>query len=106
MCVSTLLDGSWIQAEESLADQAGESVHTDLCLYRFDVENETVVALQISERGHQISSTVEILGNGFRWITGPGAPQLRFLTGEDTLSYTVVLPDEDAPVVQMTYKRA
>lgn len=106
MSLTVLLDGSWIQAVETLLDATGQSVHTDLCLYRFDVENDTLVALQLFERGSQMSSPVEVLDDGFRWITGPGAPQLRFVSSADTFSYTVILPDEDAPVVEMTYKRA
>ncbi len=106
MSVTPLLDGSWIQAQEHLVDGAGAVVHTDLCLYRFDGEQDTIVALQLFEHGSQMSCTVEVLADGFRWITGPGAPQLRFVCTGECFSYSVTLPQEDAPVVQMTYKRA
>jgi len=101
-----LLDGSWLQVTEVLLDESGAVVHEDLSLYRFDVESDALQAVQIFERGSMLSSLVELCDDGFRWITGPGAPQLRFTICGPEVSYTVHLPDEDAPVVQMSYKPA
>lgn len=101
-----LLDGSWLQVTEILLDEAGAVVHEDLSLYRFDVESDALQAVQVFERGSMLSSLVELCDDGFRWITGPGAPQLRFTVCGSEVSYTVHLPDEDAPVVQMSYKPA
>jgi len=106
MTVRGLMDGSWLEATETLLNASNESIHTDLTLYRFDVQNETLVALQLFERATLTTSSVELLETGFRWITGPGAPQLRYWIEESGFRYVVTMPDEAAPAVEMTYRRA
>ena len=106
MTVRGLMDGSWLEATETLLDASGEVIHTDMTLYRFDVQNESLVALQLFERATLTTSTVELLEAGFRWITGPGAPQLRYWTEDLGFRYGVTMPDEAAPAIEMTYRRA
>jgi hypothetical protein len=101
-----LLDGTWIEVEETLTGTDGAVVHTDRCLYRFNVESEALEAIQLFERASMTTSLVEPTEDGFRWITGPGAPQLRFIVAESGLRYTVQLPDEDGPAAELVYKRA
>ena len=106
MTVRGRLDGSWLEATEVLLNASGEVIHTDVTLYRFDVQNETLVALQLFERATLTTSTVELLDSGFRWITGPGAPQLRYWVQDGGFRYAVTMPDEAAEAIEMTYKRA
>ena len=101
-----VIDGSWIEVEETLCDQGGVVVHNDRSLYRYNVESEALEVIQLFERATMTTSLVEPTDNGFRWITGPGAPQLRFFVEAEGLRYTVILPGEDAPVAEMTYRRA
>ena len=106
MTVRGRVDGSWLEATEVLLNASGEVIHTDVTLYRFDVQNETLVALQLFERATLTTSTVELLDSGFRWITGPGAPQLRYWIEDMGFRYSVTMPDEAAAAIEMTYKRA
>lgn|GEM_PF-2221745 len=101
-----LIDGTWIEVEETLMGSDGTVVHSDRSLYRFNVESEALEAIQIFERASMTTSLVEPTDDGFRWITGPGAPQLTFFVGSGGLRYTVILPGEDAPAAEMTYRRA
>lgn len=104
--VKPLLDGSWLEAAEVMNNANGEQVHSDLSLYRYNVEAEYLQVLQLFEHGHQSSNPIELTDNGFKWITGPGAPQLQYTTSENSFSYSVILPGEGAPSIEMTYKRA
>ena len=101
-----VIDGSWIEVEETLCDQRGTVVHNDRSLYRYNVESEALEAIQLFERASMSTNLVEATDDGFRWITGPGAPQLRFFVEGEGLRYTVILPGEDAPAAEMIYKRA
>ncbi len=103
---AAVIDGSWIEVEETLTGADGGVVHTDRSLYRFNVEAEAIEAIQLFERASMTNSLVESTDDGFRWITGPGAPQLRFVVEGDVLRYTVILPGEDAAASEMTYRRA
>jgi hypothetical protein len=103
--VAGILDGSWIQASERLVNDAGAEVHADVTFYRFDVEGESLQVLQLFEHGHMLKQPVEVSDDGFRWVTGPGGPQVNFLRHEDSISYSVILTGEAAPAVEMTYKR-
>ena len=78
---------------------------TDRTLYRFDSESDALQVLQLIEHAHMSTHTVELTSDGFRWITGPGSPQLHFRRQEDGFSYTIQSAEEDAPSVQMSYKR-
>jgi len=104
--VRPLLDGSWLEATEILTDGSGHSVHQDLSLYRFNTETDGLEVMQLFEHAHRSIAPVELTSDGFRWITGPGAPQLRYVLENDTLCYTVVLPSETAPAISMTYTRS
>ena len=103
--VAGILDGSWIQAREVLVNDDGAEVHADVTFYRFDVEGESLQALQLFEHGHMMVQPVEIMEGGFRWVTGPGGPQLVFRRDKDIISYAVNLPGEASAAVEMTYKR-
>jgi len=101
-----LLDGSWLEVEETLRGSDGAVAHSDRCLYRFNVEEERLEVIQLFEHASMTTSIVEPTPDGFRWVTGPGAPQLRFWMEASALRYTVLLPDESAPAADMTYQRA
>ena len=103
--VTGILDGTWIQARERLVNESGAEVHADVTFYRFDVEAESLQAIQLFEHGHMMLQPVEMTDDGFRWVTGPGGPQVFFLRHEDSISYSVNLPGEAAAAVEMTYKR-
>ena len=104
--VRALLDGTWLEATETLTNASGESVHRDLSLYRYNIEADGLEVMQLFEHAHRSIAPVELTADGFRWITGPGAPQLRYVCTADTLRYTVVLPSEAAPAISMTYARS
>ena len=106
LAVQTRIDGTWIEAIETLLDPRGETIHTDVSLYRFDVKNENIEVIQLSEHAHRVISTVELFSDGFRWITGPGAPQLRFWIKDDSFRYSVTMPDDGAVMVEMAYTRS
>ena len=104
--VKPLLDGSWLEATETMTNAQGERVHSDVSLYRYNVEAEHLQVLQLFNHGHQSSNPIELTDDGFRWITGPGAPQLRYTTSDNSFSYSVILSGEGAHSIEMTYKRA
>ena len=100
-----LVDGSWIEAIEELVDANGDVLHQDITFYRFDSQNECIEATQISEGAHRMISSVELMDGGFRWITGPGAPQLRFWMLPEGLRYRVTRASEEVAAVEMVYQR-
>ena len=104
--VRALLDGTWLEADETLTNAAGEVVHHDLSLYRYNLEADSLEVMQLFEHAHRSIAPVELTADGFRWITGPGAPQLRYVCTADTLRYTVVLPSEAETAISMTYTRS
>ena len=103
MRVRTLFDGSWIEAVEELLDSENEIIHSDVSLYRFDAQNDCIEVIQLAAGGHRMLSSVEILEEGFRWITGPGAPQLRFWNTSEGFRYTVTLPEDGEAAIDMVY---
>jgi len=106
LVVRQLMDGSWLEATETWNNEAGAEIHTDVSFYRFDSQNDGIEVIQLSEQAHRIIRTVELQPQGFRWITGPGSPQLRFWSTETGFRYAVTMPGEDAPVVEMAYERS
>ena len=104
MHVRPLFDGSWIEATEELLDSEHNIIHTDVSLYRFDAQNDCIEVIQLSAGGHRMLSSVEMMEEGFRWITGPGAPQLRFWATSEGFRYTVTLPDDREASIDMTYR--
>ena len=105
LLVTSILDGTWIEAKESILKESDDSPMTDRTLYRFDSESDALQVLQLIEHAHMSTHTVELTPDGFRWITGPGSPQLYFRRQADGISYTIQSAEEDAPSVQMSYKR-
>ena len=101
--VKAILDGSWIEANETILEESDGSPLTDRTFYRFDSENDALQVMQLFEHAHMSTHTVEITADGFRWITGPGAPQLHFRKTADGIAYTIQSVEEDAPRVQMSY---
>ena len=104
--VTALLDGSWLDAAETLVDDRNVTVHADRSFYRYNTESDGLEVMQLFEHGHRSISPVELTDDGFRWITGPGAPQLRYRMSSDSISYSVTLPGEDEPAIRMTYTRS
>ena len=104
--VTELLDGSWIEAAETLVDDRNVTVHADRSFYRYNSETDGLEVMQLFEHAHRSISPVEFTEDGFRWITGPGAPQLRYRVSPESVSYSVMLPGEDHPAIHMTYTRS
>ena len=104
--VRPLMDGSWLEATEIWINDSGIAIHTDVSFYRFDSQNDCIEVIQLSEQAHRIIRTVELQPQGFRWITGPGSPQLRFWSMDMGFRYAVTMPGDDAPVVEMAYERS
>lgn len=104
--VTALLDGSWLEAAETLRDERNVTVHADRSFYRYNAEADGLEVMQLFEHAHRSISPVELTEDGFRWITGPGAPQLRYRMSPESISYSVTLPGEARPAILMTYTRS
>ena len=103
--VAAILDGTWIEANETIQEASEGPPLTDRSFYRFDSESDALQVMQLFEHAHMSTHTVELTTDGFRWITGPGSPQLHFRKTKDGITYTIQSVDEDAPSVQMSYMR-
>lgn len=104
--VTALLDGSWLEAAETLIDDRNVTVHADRSFYRYNMETDGLEVMQLFEHAHRSISPVELTDDGFRWITGPGAPQLRYCMSPDSVTYSVTLPGENEPAIRMIYTRS
>lgn len=101
--VVAILDGTWLQATETLMDLENNTETIDLCFYRWHEKAESLQVFQFYEHAHLSTLLVEKTENGFRWITGPMAPQLRFEKTESGIRYQAIMEGEATPVTQMTY---
>ena len=101
--VNAILDGTWIQATETLMDADGQNETVDLCFYRWDERSESLQVFQLYEHAHLSTLLVEKTERGFRWITGPMAPQLTFEKTDEGIRYHASVEGESDPVTQMNY---
>ena len=101
--VIPILDGTWIQATETLMDREHNTQTVDVCLYRWHEKAESLQVFQLCEHAHMSTLLVEKTEVGFRWITGPLAPQLTFEKTKTGIRYRAVLEDETAPITEMNY---
>ncbi len=106
MTVVPILDGTWLQATEVITEVDAGTETIDLCFYRYHAEAESLQVFQFYEHAHLSTLLVEPTANGFRWITGPMAPQLAFERTEEGFRYAAVVDGQDTPVSEMSYKPA
>ena len=101
--VVAILDGTWIQATETLTDVERDTRTVDVCLYRWHEKAESLQVFQLYEHAHLSTLLVEKTENGFRWITGPLAPQLTFEQTNTGFQYRAVVEGESTPITEMNY---
>jgi hypothetical protein len=106
MTVEPVLDGTWLRATEHITDVNSGAETMDLSFYRYNVEAESLQIFQLYEHAHLSTLLVEPTASGFRWITGPLAPQLAFERTKDGFQYCASVDGNDAPLSQMSYKPA
>ena len=106
LMVSPQLDGTWLQACETLLDSNGAPEHTDLSYYRYDPESERLEVLHLMDHATLHRHPVEPVGNALHWITGPGAPRLAIIPQVSGFRMEVQFPTDAAPVVAIDYKPA
>jgi len=102
--VRHLMDGTWLEARETLFDASGQVEHTDLCLYRFDVEQGRLEVVHLMGHAHMGRHPVEPVGRAFHWITGPAAPRLSIAATDEGLHMEVQFPGAATPAVTMKYR--
>jgi hypothetical protein len=103
LTVRPILDGTWLEATETLFDASGSAEHTDISLYRYDPEESRLEVVHLMGHAHMSRYPVEPVGPALHWITGPAAPRLAILPQPSGLRMEVQFPQEAAPVVTMDY---
>ncbi len=106
LVVRPILDGSWLEATETLFDATGRAEHTDLSLYRYDPTDQRLEVVHLMGHATISRHPVEPVGDALHWITGPMAPRLAILPRPDGFRMEVQFPQEAAPVVTMDYQPA
>ena len=101
--VSPILDGTWLQAIETLTNVENQKRTVDLCLYRWHEQAESLQVFQFYEHAHLSTLLVEKTTHGFRWITGPMAPQLTFEKTDSGIRYQATVDGDSTPVTHMNY---
>ncbi len=101
--VIPILDGTWIQATETLTDVERNTQTVDVCLYRWHEKAESLQVFQLYEHAHMSTLLVEQTEKGFRWITGPLAPQLLFEKTQTGIQYRAIVEGQPTPLTQMNY---
>jgi len=106
LTVEPILDGTWLRATEIITEAKTGTTTIDLCFYRYHAEAESLQVLQFYEHAHLSTLLVEPTASGFRWITGPMAPQLAFEQTNVGFRYAAAMDGQDTPVSEMSYKPA
>jgi len=104
--VTPQIDGTWLQARETVHAADGSPEHTDLSLYRYDPKEERLEVLHLMDHATMHRHPVEPVGDALHWITGPGAPRLAIIPQEIGFRMEVQFPTDAAPVVTIDYKPA
>jgi hypothetical protein len=104
--VISILDGSWLQASETMLDTGGVPEHTDISLYRYDPQEGRLEVLHLMAHATLQRHPVEPVGAALHWITGPGAPRLAIIPGTLGFRTEVQFSGEAAPCVVIDYKPA
>ena len=102
-----LLDSSWLRLHERLMDAAGEPLHEDFTLYRFDPSEEGLRVLHFMERAwcRQYPARIDAQG-ALHWTTGPAGPRVVLAPHERGWRSTVQLPGDAQPSVSLSYLAA
>lgn len=104
--VQRILDGTWLQAEETLIDSKGTPEHTDMSMYRYDPTEGRLEVLHLMDHATLQRHPVEPVGEALHWITGPMAPRLAILPQAEGFRMEVQFPSDTAPVVTIDYRPA
>ncbi len=103
LVVTPILDGTWLQATETLTEVESEHTTVDLCFYRWHEKVESLQVFQFYEHAHLSTLLVEATNNGFRWVTGPLSPQLVFTKTDTGFEYKAGIEGQPEAVTQMSY---
>ena len=106
MTVEPILDGTWLRSTEYITEEASGTETMDLAFYRYNVKAESLQIFQLYEHAHLSTLLVEPTKSGFRWITGPLAPQLVFTRTKKGFEYCAAEEGQDTPSAQMSYTPA
>ena len=100
------LDGTWLEATETLFDDQGQPEHADLSYYRYDPEEGRLEVLHLMDHATMQRHPVEPVGQALHWITGPMAPRLAIVPQAEGFRMEIQFPTDAAPVVTIDYKPA
>ena len=103
MEVVPIVDGSWLRATETVVGTTDPNKTIDVSYYRWNSEAESLQLFQLFEHGHMNTLLVETTQNGFRWITGPMAPQLHFEKTPNGFQYHARIEGQADAVTEMNY---
>ena len=103
MEVVAVVDGSWIQAKETVVSTNAQRETIDISYYRWNAEAESLQLFQLFEHGHMNTLLVEATPRGFRWITGPMAPQLHFEKTPAGFRYRAQIEGQADALTEMNY---
>ncbi len=99
MSVRTILEGSMIEVWETVGE------HTDLSLYRFEIETGQHHVLHLMAGAMMSEYPVELTLDGLIWITPPSVPAIEWRVDGETLSCDVVWPGQRVSEVSIRYRR-
>ena len=101
--VEAILDGSWLRATETVVALHDQSQTIDISYYRWNDQAESLQLFQLFEHGHLNTLLVEATEAGFRWITGPMAPQLHFEKTSTGFRYRAQIEGQADAITEMNY---
>lgn len=100
-----ILDESFVEVTEQLSSAAGEPLHEDRTIYRYDAHENRIKVLHLLPGGWCFERVVSVERGRIVWQTGPFAPQVVLSPGPDALTSHVQFPGSDSPDVVIEYER-
>ena len=101
--VVAILDGSWLRSTETVISLTDQSTTIDISYYRWNDEAKSLQIFQLFEHSHLNTLLVEPTDTGFRWITGPMAPQLHFEKTPTGFRYRARFEGQADAITEMNY---
>lgn len=99
MSVRSILDGSMMEVWETVGD------HTDLSIYRFELETGQHHVLHLMSGATVNEYPVELTLDGLVWITPPTVPSVEWRVQGEILACEVIWPGQRVAEVSIRYRR-
>lgn len=100
MAVRSVLGDTMIEVRETVGE------HTDVAYYRFDVDTGQHRVLHLMAGAMVEDHAVELLPDGFVWVTPPTTPAVEWRLDGEGLRCDVVWPGQRVAEVSVRYRRA